>query len=134
MRRFLTGAVRIGRARLGQTADEDVGRYRVRLDDVTGRYLEIRVRFKGACSSGQTPYLCNLVVYNDVGDMNNDQKANNFDITPFVYAMTHTQAQFEAQYPQGCYWCGDVNEDGLVNNFDITPYVSCLVAGGCGCP
>jgi hypothetical protein len=122
MRRFLTGAVRIGRARLGQTADEDVGRYRVRFDDVTGRYLEIRVRFKGSCDGG-TPYLCNLAVHNGIGDVNADGRTNNLDITPFVYAVTHTEAQFDKVYPSGCYLCADINGDGLVNNFDVTPFV-----------
>jgi hypothetical protein len=61
-----------------------------------------------------------------LGDMNDDGAVNNFDIAPFVFALTHTEAEFLAQYPGGCYACADVNDDGDVNNFDIGPFVALL--------
>jgi hypothetical protein len=61
-----------------------------------------------------------------LGDVNGDSAANNFDITPFVFALTHTEAQFLVEYPGGYYWCADVNADGRVDNFDITPFVAIL--------
>ncbi|MGD8451833.1 MAG: putative Ig domain-containing protein [Phycisphaerae bacterium] len=63
------------------------------------------------------------------GDVNGDGLVNNFDIAPFVYAVTHDRAEFEDHYPDGCYDCADVNGDGTVNNFDIAPFVSLLTGG-----
>ncbi|MGD8452333.1 MAG: hypothetical protein PVJ57_10985 [Phycisphaerae bacterium] len=62
----------------------------------------------------------------ELGDVNGDGTANNFDIAPFVYAVLHDQAEFEAAYPAGHYFCADANEDGTVNNFDISPFVGLL--------
>ena len=59
----------------------------------------------------------------ELADVNGDGTANNFDISPFVYAVTHTQTEFEGAYPTGHYFCADCNEDGTVNNFDISPFV-----------
>jgi hypothetical protein len=60
------------------------------------------------------------------GDVNGDGIVNNFDISPFVYAITHDQATFESTFPNGCYWGADVNDDGIVNNFDISPFIGLL--------
>jgi hypothetical protein len=60
------------------------------------------------------------------GDVNGDGLVNNFDINAFIYALTHTQAQFEAQYPTGNYWCADGDCNLVVNNFDINKFVDCL--------
>ncbi|MGD8454712.1 MAG: hypothetical protein PVJ57_23095 [Phycisphaerae bacterium] len=62
------------------------------------------------------------------GDVNGDAVLNNFDITAFVYSVTHTEAEFENQYPAGHFWCADCNEDDAVNNFDIGPFVALLAA------
>jgi hypothetical protein len=65
-----------------------------------------------------------LLCPTELGDVNGDGVGpNNFEITPFVYALTHTEAQFEAHSPSGYYWCADTNQDGRVDNFDITPFV-----------
>ncbi|MGE0480553.1 MAG: hypothetical protein AB7Q17_08785 [Phycisphaerae bacterium] len=61
------------------------------------------------------------------GDMNWDGVVNNFDIDPFVLALTDpatyvTLYGFDSLYP------GDVNRDGVLNNFDIDPFVA-VVAG-----
>jgi RHS repeat-associated protein len=61
-----------------------------------------------------------------VGDMNGDGRCDNFDLSMFSYAVTHTEGDFEAQYPNGCFWCADINGDALVNNFDITPFMALL--------
>jgi hypothetical protein len=48
---------------------------------------------------------------------------NTFDITPFVFALTHTQAELEHAHPSWLYWCADCNEDGRVDNFDVGPFI-----------
>jgi len=59
------------------------------------------------------------------GDLNCDGAINNFDIDPFVLALTDSIAYARA-YPH-CDWIlGDVNGDGVVNNFDIDPFVTLL--------
>ena len=64
------------------------------------------------------------------GDMNCDGLVNNFDIDPFVLALSDWSA-YQAAFP-GCNPLnGDINEDGLVNNFDIDPFVVCITNGGC---
>lgn len=64
------------------------------------------------------------------GDLNCDGVMNNFDIDPFVLALTDP-AGYAAAFP-GCDVCtGDVNSDGLFNNFDIDPFVACILNGGC---
>lgn len=59
------------------------------------------------------------------GDMNCDGVINNFDIDPFVLALTDP-AGYEAQYPDCEIALGDINGDGVVNNFDIDPFVALL--------
>lgn len=60
-----------------------------------------------------------------VGDMNCDGLVNNFDIDPFVLALTDPVA-YGVQY-EGCpILNGDMNEDGQVNNFDIDRFVELL--------
>jgi hypothetical protein len=59
-------------------------------------------------------------------DVNGDGIANNYDITPFVHALTHTQEEFHSAYPEGHYGCADANADGYVDNFDISPFVAIL--------
>ncbi|MGD8454627.1 MAG: RHS repeat-associated core domain-containing protein [Phycisphaerae bacterium] len=54
---------------------------------------------------------------------------NGFDISPFIYAATHEQGEFESAYPDGCYLCGDITGDGSVNNFDINPFTSLQNSG-----
>ncbi|MGE0481921.1 MAG: S8 family serine peptidase [Phycisphaerae bacterium] len=62
-----------------------------------------------------------------VGDMNCDGLLNNFDIDPFVLALTDPAA-YAATFPGCNILNGDVNNDGVVNNFDIDPFVA-LLAG-----
>lgn len=62
------------------------------------------------------------------GDMNCDGLLNNFDINPFVLALTD-QAAFETEFPDCDYLNADVDGNSLVNNFDIDPFVL-LLAGG----
>jgi hypothetical protein len=64
------------------------------------------------------------------GDMNCDGIVNNFDIDPFVLALT-SPAAYAAAFPNCDITAGDVNHDGSLNNFDIDPFVECLVNGGC---
>jgi hypothetical protein len=59
------------------------------------------------------------------GDLNCDGRVNNFDITPFVRALSDP-AGYEAAYPGCNRMNADVNGDGVANNFDITPFVHLL--------
>lgn len=61
-------------------------------------------------------------------DMNCDCSFNNFDIDPFVVAITDVEA-YQLAYPDCDVNLADVNQDGLINNFDIDPLVT-LLAGG----
>lgn len=63
-------------------------------------------------------------------DMNCDGHVDNFDIDPFVAALTDPDA-YAAEYPACDISNGDVNQDGVVNNFDIDPFVECIAGGGC---
>ncbi|MGE0481487.1 MAG: M12 family metallo-peptidase [Phycisphaerae bacterium] len=63
------------------------------------------------------------------GDMNCDGDLNNFDIDPFVLALSNP-AGYAAAFPNCDINHGDVNSDGMVNNFDIDPFVACLT-GAC---
>lgn len=62
------------------------------------------------------------------GDMNCDGVVNNFDIDPFVLALT-APALYQDLYPDCDLSLGDINADGLVNNFDIDPFVALLTGG-----
>lgn len=65
------------------------------------------------------------------GDMNNDRRVDNFDIDPFVQALTDPE-NFSLQYgiPQAAAAIiGDINADGVMNNFDIDPFVELLTGG-----
>ncbi|MBL8880395.1 MAG: laminin G domain-containing protein [Phycisphaerales bacterium] len=63
------------------------------------------------------------------GDMNCDCVVNNFDVDPFVLAITNPQA-YETTYAGCAVAQGDMNLDGAVDNFDIDAFVDCL-AGNC---
>ncbi|MBL8880015.1 MAG: hypothetical protein JNG88_12920 [Phycisphaerales bacterium] len=62
------------------------------------------------------------------GDANCDGEVNNFDIDPFVLALTNPSA-YAAAHPDCTIDNADVNMDGAVNNFDIDPFVA-LITGG----
>ena len=60
-----------------------------------------------------------------LGDLNCDWEINNFDIDPFVLALTNP-AGYKQTFPNCDIMNGDINGDGLVNNFDIDPFVKLL--------
>ncbi|MBL8878482.1 MAG: hypothetical protein JNG88_05110 [Phycisphaerales bacterium] len=64
------------------------------------------------------------------GDMNCDGLVNNFDINPFVMALSDP-VLYEASFPDCNLMNGDIDENGLLNNFDINPFVECISLGGC---
>lgn len=83
----------------------------------------------------QIDYLANSVRLSVIeaamaADMNCDGHVDNFDIDPFVLALT-TPAAYAAAFPDCDLQNGDVNGDGVVNNFDIDVFVACVLAGGC---
>jgi len=59
------------------------------------------------------------------GDLNCDTFINNFDIDPFVLALTNP-AGYAQKFPDCEANLADMNGDGKVNNFDIDPFVACL--------
>ena len=68
------------------------------------------------------------------GDINNDGRMNNLDVTPFIITLqisgrswipNHKDA-FLAQVSGGNFANADANADGLVNNLDITPFINLL--------
>lgn len=64
------------------------------------------------------------------GDLNCDGAVNNFDITPFVNALTATPPdypEYYTAYPNCDRDLADINGDGRVDNFDITPFVALLI-------
>ncbi|MBL8880411.1 MAG: right-handed parallel beta-helix repeat-containing protein [Phycisphaerales bacterium] len=62
------------------------------------------------------------------GDANCDCRVDNFDIDPFVTALTNP-ALYASLYPDCPPSHTDVNGDGAVNNFDIDPFVLLLTGG-----
>lgn len=64
------------------------------------------------------------------GDLNCDGLLNNFDINPFVLALTDPAA-YAVAFPNCSSQLADINHDGLVNNFDIDPFVVCLTNNSC---
>ena len=64
-----------------------------------------------------------------LGDLNCDGSVNNFDIDPFVLALTDPGG-YALAYPACDIMLGDTDCNGTVNNFDIDPFVECLT-GGC---
>ncbi|MGE0481486.1 MAG: peptidoglycan DD-metalloendopeptidase family protein [Phycisphaerae bacterium] len=63
------------------------------------------------------------------GDLNCDGVVNNFDIDPFVLALTDPAA-YATAFPNCDIGNADISGDGMVNNFDIDPFVACLT-GAC---
>jgi hypothetical protein len=65
------------------------------------------------------------------GDLNCDGLVNNFDIDPFVLALTQPVA-YAQTFPNCDIMNADINGDGFVNNFDIDAFVALLTGGGNG--
>lgn len=57
-----------------------------------------------------------------LGDMDCDGAVNNFDIDPFVLALTDPLG-YNSAYPECCRERGDFDGDFMVTNFDIDPFV-----------
>jgi len=69
--------------------------------------------------------LAPVLLFQMVGDLNCDGTLNNFDIDPFVLALTDPAAYAQA-FPSCDRVLADVNGDGEVDNFDIDPFVDLL--------
>jgi hypothetical protein len=94
------------------------------LDDPTGQ-------FAWRLEAGSTIL---RLTYGLMGDVNGDGNVDNLDITPFIQALLLSEAEFDANYPDGEYWAADVNADGNVDNIDITPFIHLLTGGGQAIP
>ncbi|MBL8878655.1 MAG: hypothetical protein JNG88_05995 [Phycisphaerales bacterium] len=77
----------------------------------------------------ETRFVGEFYVYGscEAGDLNCDGQINNFDIDPFVLAITAPDAYAE-MHPTCRLLNADTNGDGRVNNFDIDSFVD-LLAG-----
>lgn len=97
-----------------------------------GRFIELRVRLLGSCPGANpptSPLLCDLHVGHGLGDLNCDGVVNNFDIDPFVLAISDPEA-YANEFPDCDIRFADIDNNGLVNNFDISPFVA-LLANPC---
>ncbi|MGD8453968.1 MAG: hypothetical protein PVJ57_19300 [Phycisphaerae bacterium] len=75
---------------------------------------------------GTTSVVLTVVEFSyNPGDLNCDGLVNNFDISPFILAVTNPDG-YAHQYPDCDIMLGDINGDDLVNNFDIAPFISLL--------
>jgi hypothetical protein len=79
---------------------------------------------------GNTTRAMQVTVFAVIGDLNCDGEVNNFDIDPFVLAISDPSAYARA-YPGCPISSADINGDGQVNNFDIDPFIDCITNGGC---
>ncbi|MGD8451476.1 MAG: thrombospondin type 3 repeat-containing protein [Phycisphaerae bacterium] len=70
--------------------------------------------------------LCDPCPTVPAGDANCDGTVDNFDISPFIVALSQGQAVWEASYTCGYYCAIDVNGDGHVDNFDLNPFIERL--------
>jgi hypothetical protein len=90
-------------------------------------YIELHADPQG---TGFTLWLDGLCFYPQpgyaVGDLNCDGIVNNFDISPFILALTNEAGYVDA-YPDCDRDLADVNDDGIVNNFDIAPFIDLLL-------
>lgn len=63
-----------------------------------------------------------------LGDLNCDGLVNNFDVDPFVLALTNPP-EYATAHPGCDIWGADANRDGAINNFDIDAFVALLMEG-----
>ncbi len=65
-----------------------------------------------------------------LGDANGDGVLSNFDIAPFVQALTDPAA-YQTEFPDADPDCMlDMNRDGVFSNLDIADFVAALTGGG----
>lgn len=67
-----------------------------------------------------------VVTFFALGDLDGDNLATFADIDPFVFALSHNEAEFKAVYPAGHYRAADCNQDGMIDFDDIDPFVALL--------
>lgn len=85
--------------------------------------------FRASNAAGQSSIVTVNLVYGTLdGDLNCDGIVNNFDIDPFVLALTNPAA-YAVTYPDCNRNLADINHDNAVNNFDIDPFVALLTGG-----
>lgn len=85
--------------------------------------------FRAANAAGQSSIVTVNLVYGTMdGDLNCDGVVNNFDIDPFVLALTNPVA-YALAFPDCNRNLADINHDNAVNNFDIDPFVTLLTGG-----
>ncbi|MGE0481647.1 MAG: hypothetical protein AB7Q17_14370 [Phycisphaerae bacterium] len=82
--------------------------------------------FSGGVGYADIDALEVLAVSTLKGDMNCDGVLNNFDIDPFVLAITDPAA-WQAAFPLCLLANGDMNDDGSTDNFDIDPFIDALI-------
>ena len=75
--------------------------------------------------NGDPDIFTNVILWYTLGDLNCDGVVNNFDIDPFVLALTDP-AGYAQKFPNCDRLLADCNGDGVVDNFDIDPFVKLL--------
>jgi hypothetical protein len=75
--------------------------------------------------NGDPDIFTNAILWYALGDLNCDGVVNNFDIDPFVLALSDP-AGYAQRYPDCDRMLADCNGDGVVDNFDIDPFVKLL--------
>jgi hypothetical protein len=91
-------------------------------------YFNADLRNGAGTSIGQAYLVIRLPQTGTPGDLNCDGLVNNFDIDPFVLAISDPAA-YAQQFPDCDINNADINDDGNINNFDIDPFVA-LISGG----
>ena len=96
-----------------------------------GRYLQIRVRFKGSCPGEDSPILCSLraipVVECLKGDLSFDGLVNGWDIQPFVSLLIDPPTVIGP----ATLCAADTNYDGRVDLEDVYCFVGLLLDHPC---
>ena len=109
-----------------QGSDATADDMREVLSDLRGLYINAEWRTGPDDTLLDNVYLDTGAVL--AGDLNCDGVLDNFDIDPFVLALTDPDT-YHAQFPDCDIMNADCNGDGELDNFDIDPFVE-LLSGG----
>jgi len=93
------------------------------IEDVEVRVLSSGYELWMSCVSRGIAVL--TVTTRQPGDLNCDGLVNNFDIDPFVLALTDPVG-YAQRFPDCDRMLADINGDGVVDNFDIDPFVKLI--------
>ncbi|MGE0480861.1 MAG: hypothetical protein AB7Q17_10365 [Phycisphaerae bacterium] len=116
----------LNRGVVAGTPEEVVSGNRLRFDRLKNLFVGGRLYNANTGAVGMLALRYASLAGGLTGDLNCDAVVNNFDIDPFVLALSDPTG-YAAAFPNCNVNNADVNGDGLVNNFDIDPFVSLLL-------